>query len=42
MAQSDEVLAENLANILIDSAVALEHVHESGFMHLTSNRKTYW
>jgi serine/threonine protein kinase len=34
MAQSDDVLAENLANILIDSAVALEHVHESGFMHL--------
>jgi serine/threonine-protein kinase len=34
MAQSSEVLAENLGNILIDSALALEHVHESGFMHL--------
>ena len=34
MAQSDDMLAENVGNILIDAAVALEHVHESGFMHL--------
>jgi eukaryotic-like serine/threonine-protein kinase len=33
-ARQDPVLLENVANILIDSAVALEHVHDSGFMHL--------
>lgn len=33
-ARQDEVLLENVANIIIDSAVALEHVHDSGFMHL--------
>jgi serine/threonine-protein kinase len=33
-ARSDPVLAENVGNILIDMAVALEHVHDSGFMHL--------
>ena len=33
-AQSDPVLSENVAQILIDMAVALEHVHENGFMHL--------
>lgn len=33
-ARQDEILLENVANILIDSAVALEHVHDSGFMHL--------
>jgi serine/threonine-protein kinase len=33
-ARSDPVVAENIGNILIDMAVALEHVHESGFMHL--------
>ncbi len=30
----DPVLVENAANIIIDMATALEHVHESGFMHL--------
>jgi serine/threonine protein kinase len=30
----DDILSENVANILIDSAIAIEHVHESGFMHL--------
>src|ERR1043166_1942152 len=30
----DEVLLESVGNILIDSAIALEHVHDSGFMHL--------
>jgi len=30
----DPVLVENVAQILIDMAVGLEHVHESGFMHL--------
>jgi serine/threonine-protein kinase len=33
-AQSSPVLAEHVGNILIDMAVALEHVHESGYMHL--------
>ena len=32
--QADHALAEHIGNILIDSAVALEHVHESGYMHL--------
>ena len=32
--RGDPVLHENVANILIDMAVALEHVHDSGFMHL--------
>ena len=30
----DPVLLENVAQILIDMATGLEHVHESGFMHL--------
>ena len=30
----DPVLLENVAQIIIDMAVALEHVHECGFMHL--------
>lgn len=34
MLRSDDVLVENVANILIDSAMAIEHVHDSGFMHL--------
>lgn len=33
-ARGDEILQENVGNILIDMAVALEHVHDSGFMHL--------
>ena len=33
-ARTDRVLTENIGNILIDTAIALEHVHESGFMHL--------
>lgn len=32
--RSDPVLGENVGNILIDMAVGLEHVHDSGFMHL--------
>ena len=32
--RSDPMLPENIGNILIDMAVALEHVHDSGFMHL--------
>jgi len=31
---SDPVLLENVANIIIDMATGLEHVHDSGFMHL--------
>lgn len=33
-ARSDPTLQEFVGNILIDMAVALEHVHDSGFMHL--------
>jgi eukaryotic-like serine/threonine-protein kinase len=33
-AHSDPLLSEHVAQILIDMAGALEHVHESGFMHL--------
>jgi eukaryotic-like serine/threonine-protein kinase len=33
-ARQDPILAENAAQILIDMASGLEHVHESGFMHL--------
>jgi len=33
-ARHDQVLLENVAQILIDMAVGLEHIHESGFMHL--------
>src|SRR5437899_3629476 len=33
-ARHDPVLLENVAQILIDMGVALEHVHENGFMHL--------
>lgn len=32
--RQDPILQENVGNILIDMAVALEHVHDSGFMHL--------
>ena len=33
-AKQDPVLTENVAQILIDMALGLSHVHESGFMHL--------
>ncbi len=33
-ARHDPVLLENVAQILIDVAEALEHVHDSGFVHL--------
>ena len=33
-AQHDPLLTENVAQILIDMAMGLSHVHESGFMHL--------
>jgi serine/threonine-protein kinase len=33
-AQHDPVLVENVAQILIDMAEGLEHMHENGFMHL--------
>jgi serine/threonine-protein kinase len=32
--EHDPVLLENVGNIIIDMARGLEHVHESGFMHL--------
>ncbi|HXJ61363.1 MAG TPA: serine/threonine-protein kinase [Verrucomicrobiae bacterium] len=34
LVRNDPILVENVGNILIDMAVALEHVHDSGFMHL--------
>lgn len=33
-AEGDPALGENISQILIDMAIALEHVHDSGFMHL--------
>jgi serine/threonine-protein kinase len=33
-ARQDPILTENVAQILIDVAAGLGHVHESGFMHL--------
>ena len=33
-ARQDAVLTENVAQILIDMAAGLSHVHESGYMHL--------
>jgi serine/threonine protein kinase len=33
-AQHDPVLTENVAQILIDMATGLEHMHENGYMHL--------
>ncbi len=33
-AEHDPLLTENVAQILIDMAMGLSHVHESGFMHL--------
>ena len=33
-ASHDPVLLENVGNIIIDMATGLEHVHESGYMHL--------
>ncbi len=34
IARVDPILSEYLCNILIDAAIALEHVHDSGFMHM--------
>jgi serine/threonine-protein kinase len=34
LARQDPALTENAAQILIDMALGLNHVHESGFMHL--------
>ncbi len=33
-AQQDPVLLDNIAQILIDMALGLEHMHDNGFMHL--------
>jgi eukaryotic-like serine/threonine-protein kinase len=33
-ARSDRLLIENVAQILIDMATGLEHMHENGYMHL--------
>jgi len=34
LSRNDPVLQEFLGNVLIDMAVGLEHIHDSGFMHL--------
>jgi eukaryotic-like serine/threonine-protein kinase len=34
LGRGDPTLTENVAQIVIDMAIALEHVHESGFIHL--------
>jgi len=34
VAQQDPVLAENVAQILLDMAEGLNHIHENGYMHL--------
>ncbi|MGA2749355.1 MAG: serine/threonine-protein kinase [Verrucomicrobiota bacterium] len=34
LSRGDQVLAENVAQIVIDMALGLEQVHESGFIHL--------
>ena len=34
LSRNDPVLQEFVGNVLIDMAVGLEHVHDSGFMHL--------
>jgi serine/threonine protein kinase len=34
LTRGDEILQQYVGNIIIDMAVALEHVHDSGFMHL--------
>ena len=34
LSRADEVLAENVAQIIIDMALGLEQVHDSGFIHL--------
>ncbi len=34
LSRGDEVLAENVAQIIIDMALGLEQVHDSGFIHL--------
>lgn len=33
-AENDPIIGEYIGNILIDMAVALEHVHDSGFVHM--------
>lgn len=33
-ARGDDIVTEFVGNILIDMAIALQHVHDSGFMHL--------
>lgn len=33
-ARQDPILQENVAQIILDMAAALEHVHDNGFMHL--------
>ncbi len=34
LGRNDPIFTENIANILIDIAVALEHLHDNGYMHL--------
>lgn len=32
--RSDDILAENLSDIILDMALGLEHIHDMGYMHL--------
>ena len=41
-AEHDPLLTENVAQILIDMALGLSHVHESGFMHLDFKPEKFW
>src|SRR5688572_9242955 len=34
LARNDPILQEFVGNVLIDMAVGLDHIHDSGFMHL--------
>jgi serine/threonine-protein kinase len=34
LTRGDPLLADHIGNIVIDTAIALEHVHDSGFIHL--------
>jgi serine/threonine protein kinase len=41
-ARQDPVLAENVAQILLDVAEGLNHIHETAICTSTSSRKMFW
>ena len=41
-AKQDPLLTENVAQILLDMASGLLHIHESGFIHLDFKPETFW